>query len=434
MGFFTRRTPNRRTGDLGEDAAARYLETKGFRVLDRNWRHRQWELDLVCRDRDTVVFVEVKTRKAGAMGAPGEALTRAKQAKLIKAASHYLSAHGLVGRAVPVRPGRGHGHRLLPGRGAHRKRFSVGRTTGMSDTGTLFVVATPLGNADDLSPRARHTLTEADVVLAEDTRRAGLLFKRLGLERHGRLMSFFEHNEDKRLPKVLDFLEQGLDVALISDAGTPLLSDPGFTLVRACREAAIPVKPVPGPSAPVTALSASGLPPLPYTFLGFPPRKKSQTEKLFEAHRATGATLVFFERKDRLKGTLSIARDVLGDRDFCVARELTKEYEEFLHGRLDGLDGFRLRAARRADRDHRPGRGRGRRGRGCGPEAHRRGVRSGRQAQGDRPPRGGPCARLDRQNSVCPDARLAAAGRVRKKPEGRKRVCFRPPIYGRAGA
>lgn len=210
----------------------------------------------------------------------------------------------------------------------------------MSDTGTLFVVATPLGNADDLSPRARDILTEADVVLAEDTRRAGLLFHRLDLARHGRLMSFFEHNEDKRLPKVLDFLEQGLNVALISDAGTPLLSDPGFTLVRACREAGIPVKPVPGPSAPVTALSASGLPPLPYTFLGFPPRKKSQTEKLFETHRATGATLVFFERKDRLKGTLSIARDVLGDRDFCVARELTKEYEEFLRGRLAELDGF----------------------------------------------------------------------------------------------
>lgn len=95
MGFFARLTPNRRTGDLGEDAAARFLETKGFRVLHRNWRHRQWELDLVCRDRDTVVFVEVKTRGAGAMGAPGEALTRAKQARLIKAASHYLSEHGL---------------------------------------------------------------------------------------------------------------------------------------------------------------------------------------------------------------------------------------------------------------------------------------------------------------------------------------------------
>ncbi|WP_319583176.1 16S rRNA (cytidine(1402)-2'-O)-methyltransferase [uncultured Pseudodesulfovibrio sp.] len=210
----------------------------------------------------------------------------------------------------------------------------------MSDTGTLYVVATPLGNTDDLSPRARAILMDADVILAEDTRRAGLLFKRLGLSHHGRLISFFEHNEDKKLPKVLDQLAEGLNVALISDAGTPLLSDPGFTLVRACRDEGYPVTPVPGPSAPVTALSASGLPPLPYTFLGFPPRKKSQTEKLFQAHRDTGATLVLFERKTRLAGTLAIARDILGERDFCVARELTKEYEEFLRGNLGELDDF----------------------------------------------------------------------------------------------
>jgi len=215
----------------------------------------------------------------------------------------------------------------------------------MSDTGILWVVATPLGNVDDLSPRARDVLSDADVILAEDTRRTGMLFKRLDLERHGRLMSFFEHNEDKRLPRVLEYLEEGMHVALVSDAGTPLLSDPGFALVRACRERGLEVSPVPGPSAPVAALSASGMPPLPYTFLGFPPRKKSQTEKLFTAHRDTGATLVFFERKSRLKGTLTIAHDILGDREFCVARELTKEYEEFISGSLGDLDSmdFELR-------------------------------------------------------------------------------------------
>ena len=215
----------------------------------------------------------------------------------------------------------------------------------MSDTGILWVVATPLGNVDDLSPRARDILSDADVILAEDTRRTGMLFKRLDLERHGRLMSFFEHNEDKRLPRVLEYLEEGMHVALVSDAGTPLLSDPGFALVRACRERGLQVSPVPGPSAPVAALSASGMPPLPYTFLGFPPRKKSQTEKLFTAHRDTGATLVFFERKSRLKGTLTIAHDILGDREFCVARELTKEYEEFISGSLGDLDSmdFELR-------------------------------------------------------------------------------------------
>ncbi|WP_319541807.1 16S rRNA (cytidine(1402)-2'-O)-methyltransferase [uncultured Pseudodesulfovibrio sp.] len=212
----------------------------------------------------------------------------------------------------------------------------------MSDTGTLWVVATPLGNTGDLSPRARQILTEADVILAEDTRRAGLLFKRLELERHGRLISFFEHNEDKKIPRVIELLEDGLEVALISDAGTPLLSDPGFTLVRACRDNDIRVSPVPGPSAPVVALSASGLPPLPYTFLGFPPRKKSHTEKLFQVHGETGATLVFFERKSRLTGTLSIAFDILGDREFCVARELTKDYEEFIRGNLGSINDMDL--------------------------------------------------------------------------------------------
>lgn len=215
----------------------------------------------------------------------------------------------------------------------------------MNGHGKLWVVATPLGNTGDLSPRAREILMDADVILAEDTRRAGLLFQRLELERYGRLVSFFEHNEDKRLPKVLELLAEGKMVALISDAGTPLLSDPGFTLVRACRDNGFAVSPVPGPSAPVVALSASGLPPLPYTFLGFMPRKKSQTERLFAAHRDTGATLVFFERKSRLKGSLKIAFDVLGDREFCVARELTKEYEEFIRGDLGALDAmdFELR-------------------------------------------------------------------------------------------
>jgi len=206
--------------------------------------------------------------------------------------------------------------------------------------GKLWVVATPLGNAGDLSPRARTILMDADIILAEDTRRAGLLFKRLELERHGRLISFFEHNEDRRIPKVLALLEEGQSVALVSDAGTPLLSDPGFTLVRSCREEGYDVSPVPGPSAPVTALSACGLPPLPYTFLGFTPRKKSQAERLFRQHGATGATLVFFERKSRLPGTLEIASEVLGNREFCVARELTKDYEEFLRGELGRLDVF----------------------------------------------------------------------------------------------
>ena len=209
-------------------------------------------------------------------------------------------------------------------------------------TGKLWIVATPLGNAGDLSPRAREVLCAADVILAEDTRRAGLLFQRLGIERSGELVSFFEHNEEKRLPRVLEGLESGDQVALISDAGTPLLSDPGFTLVRACRERNIAVSPVPGPSAPVTALSACGLPPLPYTFLGFLPRKPGQILALLESHGSTNATLVFFERKTRLAQTLELAFQALGDREVCVCRELTKEFEEFLSGRLSDLAAMNL--------------------------------------------------------------------------------------------
>lgn len=208
--------------------------------------------------------------------------------------------------------------------------------------GTLWVVATPLGNDGDLSPRAAEILAGADEVLAEDTRRAGQLFKRLGIDRSGGFVSFFEHNEEKRLSMAIDWLEQGKTLALISDAGTPLLSDPGFRLVRACRERSIPVHPVPGPSAPLAALSACGLPPLPFTFLGFPPRKDGQIRKFFETHAATGATLVFFERKSRLADVLGVAGEVLGDREFCIARELTKDFEEFIYGRLANLDEVNL--------------------------------------------------------------------------------------------
>jgi len=151
--------------------------------------------------------------------------------------------------------------------------------------GTLFIVATPLGNTEDLSPRARRVLAAADAVLAEDTRRSGLLFQRLGLTAR-RFLSFHDHNEAQRLPQVLAWLAEGQSLALISDAGTPLLSDPGFRLVRAAREAGHAVVPVPGPSAPVTALSACGLPPQPFVFLGFLPRKPGEVRKTLATLRS----------------------------------------------------------------------------------------------------------------------------------------------------
>lgn len=202
--------------------------------------------------------------------------------------------------------------------------------------GRLYVVATPLGDVTDLSPRAARVLGDADVILAEDTRRTGLLLKRLGISAKG-FLSLHEHNEQTRREWVLGLLSQGKALALVSDAGTPLLSDPGYLVVRACREAGYAVVPVPGPSAVAAALSVAGLPPYPFTFLGFLPRKTSDIRRLFEKHAATGVTLVFFERKSRLGKALAVAAGVLGDRECVVAREMTKTFEEFLTGRLAAM-------------------------------------------------------------------------------------------------
>ncbi len=199
--------------------------------------------------------------------------------------------------------------------------------------GTVWIVATPLGNLGDFSPRARQTLEAADVILAEDTRRAGHLLQLAGIGGK-RLLSLHEHNEDSRIAEVLELLGQGLQVAVVSDAGTPLIADPGYRLVAACRRAGVSVVPVPGPCAPITALMASGLPPYPFVFLGFLPRKAGEVRALFGAYAHVPATLVFFERKNRVLPTLALAFEVLGEREFCLARELTKKHEQFINGRL----------------------------------------------------------------------------------------------------
>ncbi len=201
----------------------------------------------------------------------------------------------------------------------------------------LWVVATPLGNPGDLSPRAREVVEGADAVLAEDTRRTGLLCTCCGI-RPKRLISFHDHNEEPRLSEALDLLRAGRNVALVSDAGMPVVADPGYRLVRACRREGIAVSVVPGPSAPLTALAGSGIPPLPFAFLGFLPRGRAEQEKLFAPFADARLTLIFFERKDRLQQTLRTAHAVLGPRELCVARELTKTHEEYVIGRLeDGL-------------------------------------------------------------------------------------------------
>lgn len=200
------------------------------------------------------------------------------------------------------------------------------------------MVATPIGNPGDLSPRAADTLQSVDLVLAEDTRRAGLFLKRHGLTAK-RLASCFEHNEIQRLPEVLGLLASGGSAAVMTDAGSPLVSDPGFRLVRACREAGFAVKPVPGPSAALAALMCSGLPPQPFAFLGFPPRKPGERKNFFAPWKSLSATLVFFESKLRLAPTLEACVAVLlasgYGRGLVLARELTKTHEQFITGRLE---------------------------------------------------------------------------------------------------
>ncbi len=205
--------------------------------------------------------------------------------------------------------------------------------------GTVWIVATPLGNLGDFSPRARQTLEGADIVLAEDTRRAGHLLQLAGIPGK-RLISLHEHNEVQRIEEVLALLSQGMQVAVVSDAGTPLIADPGYRLVAACRRQGISVVPVPGPCAPITALMASGLPPYPFVFLGFLPRKSGDTRALLRPYADLSATLVFFERKNRVLPTLELVHEVLGGREFCIARELTKKHEQFINGRLGQLPDF----------------------------------------------------------------------------------------------
>ncbi len=199
--------------------------------------------------------------------------------------------------------------------------------------GRLWVVATPLGNLGDFSPRAKDTLTLANLILAEDTRRAGQLLHWAEIQGK-RVLSLHEHNEAERIEEVLHYLGTGMNVALVSDAGTPLVADPGYRLVAACRRAQIPVVPIPGPSAPITALMASGLPPYPFIFLGFLPRRKGDILTLWRQFVHLDVTLVFFERKNRVVQSLDLAFQIFGQREFCLARELTKKHEAFIYGQL----------------------------------------------------------------------------------------------------
>jgi len=201
--------------------------------------------------------------------------------------------------------------------------------------GRLVVVATPIGNLEDLSPRAARALAEADLVAAEDTRHTGRLLAHLGLKVP--LVSLHEHNERQRLPQLLDRLSGGATIAIVSDAGTPLVSDPGFVLVRAAIAAGYRVEPIPGPSAVLAALVASGLPPCPFTFAGFPPPKSGRRRSFYRRLAELGHTVVLFESPHRLLASLADAVAEMGDRPAAIGRELTKLHEEVLRGPLAAL-------------------------------------------------------------------------------------------------
>ncbi len=195
--------------------------------------------------------------------------------------------------------------------------------------GTLYLVATPIGNLDDMTLRAVHVLESVPLIAAEDTRHTLKLLTHFGLRRP--LVSLHARNEARQLQTILNRLEQH-DVALVSDAGTPALSDPGVRLVSAAVAAGYPVVPVPGPSAVLAALVSSGLPTNQFTFLGFLPRKRGELERVIRDAGEAKRTFVFFESPHRVQKTLAIMASALGPRSLVVAREITKVHEEFLRG------------------------------------------------------------------------------------------------------
>jgi 16S rRNA (cytidine1402-2'-O)-methyltransferase len=202
-------------------------------------------------------------------------------------------------------------------------------------SGTLFVVATPIGNLEDVTLRALRVLREVDLIAAEDTRRTAKLLSHHGIATP--TMSFHAHNTRGRVPQLIARLKGGQSVALVSDAGTPGLSDPGEELIRACIEANIAVDPIPGASAPLAAVVASGFPVLPLTSLGFVPNKSADRAAWFALIAGIRHTVTFFESPLRLKRTLLEASQILGNRPIVVARELTKIHQELLRGTCEEI-------------------------------------------------------------------------------------------------
>ena len=201
-------------------------------------------------------------------------------------------------------------------------------------TGSLFLISTPIGNLEDITLRAIRLLKEVDIICAEDTRVTGRLLAHFQIK--NRMLSFYAQNAAGRVPQVLAYLQQGMNIALVSDAGTPGISDPGYVLVKACVLATIPIVPVPGASALLASITASGLPSDRFVFEGFLPRKKGRQTKLGELSKEAG-TIVVYESAVRLQKTLEDIGKHFGNRYIVVSRELTKRFEEFIRGDVSAV-------------------------------------------------------------------------------------------------
>jgi 16S rRNA (cytidine1402-2'-O)-methyltransferase len=219
------------------------------------------------------------------------------------------------------------------------------KTQREAGTGCLYLVATPIGNLEDITLRAIRILKDADIIACEDTRQTQKLLQHYGIRKE--MVSYHEHNELTRSPELAIELEQGAKIALVSDAGTPGISDPGHRLVTLCLRHHIPVVPIPGPSALVAALAASGLPTDEFLFVGFLPPRAGARRKALDALKAEPRTLIFYEAPHRVVETLADATEILGPRPAVIAREVTKIHEEFRRGPLaELLESARKRAPR----------------------------------------------------------------------------------------
>lgn len=205
----------------------------------------------------------------------------------------------------------------------------------LKPSGDLYVVATPIGNLEDLTFRALRTLGEVSVIVCEDTRRTRKLLNKYSIKK--KLISYYHPKESQKIPQIISLLKQGKDVALVADSGTPGISDPGYPLIREAITQGIKIIPIPGPAAITAALSVAGLPTHRFLFLGFLPPKKEATKKLLASLKNEKATLVFYLPTRKLLSFLDLTLETIGNRQIVIAREMTKIYEEFLRGTTEEL-------------------------------------------------------------------------------------------------